>query len=73
MHKVIGSSLTVPRWPGGTKFLEYLTSRMFLSLINWDMFYWCLEIDTSSTTLFYQFTTGITCMLAEGVLLPYFQ
>jgi hypothetical protein len=32
-----------------------------------DMFYWCLEIDTSSTTPFYQFTTGIMCKLAHFI------
>jgi hypothetical protein len=30
-------------------------------------------MDTSSTTLFYQFTTGIMRKFAEGASLPYFQ
>jgi hypothetical protein len=38
-----------------------------------DIFYWCLEIDTTSTTPFYRFTTGITRRFIEGALLPYFQ
>jgi hypothetical protein len=31
-----------------------------------------VEINTSSTTLFYWFTSDITCKFAEGALLPYF-
>jgi hypothetical protein len=34
---------------------------------------WCLEIHTTSTTLFYQFTTGTMRKFIEGALLPYFQ
>jgi hypothetical protein len=38
-----------------------------------DIFYWCLEIDTTSTTLFYLFTTRTTRKFTEGASLPYFQ
>jgi hypothetical protein len=28
--------------------------------------YWCLEVNFTSTTLFYWFTTGTTCKFTEG-------
>jgi hypothetical protein len=46
---------------------------LFSSSINWEIFYWCLEINTSSITPFYWFTTGITRKFVEGPFLPYFQ
>jgi hypothetical protein len=30
---------------------------------------WCLEIDTTSTTPFHRFTTGIACKFTEPILL----
>jgi hypothetical protein len=53
--------------------LEYWDLRHFCPWSTGDIFYWCVEMDTSSTTLFYQFTTGIMRKFAEGASLPYFQ
>jgi hypothetical protein len=50
--------------------IEHL--RRFHPWSTGDIFYWCLEIDTSSTTPFYQFTTGTTRKFTEGASLPYF-
>jgi hypothetical protein len=36
-------------------------------LVNWDIFYWCPEINTSSTTPFYWFTLVLHASLLKGL------
>jgi hypothetical protein len=76
VHKVTGTRSYHLKYPDGQEVpnswnIEHL--RHFHPWSTGDIFYWCLKIDTTSTTLFYQFTTGIKHKFAEGTSLPYFQ
>jgi hypothetical protein len=38
----------------------------FILEMTRDIFYWCLEVDTTSTTLLYRFTSGTTRKFTKG-------
>jgi hypothetical protein len=75
VHKVTGSGSYCLQYPDGQEVpnswnIEHL--RRFHPWSTGDIFYWCPEIDTSSTMPFYWFTIGTTSKSTEGASLPYF-
>jgi hypothetical protein len=76
VHKVTGPGSYCLQYHDGQEVPDSWNNEHLCHFHPWsigDIFYWCLENDTSSTTPFYWFRTSITRKLAEGASLPYFQ
>jgi hypothetical protein len=74
VHNVTGPGSYRLQYPDG----QQVTNSWNIEHLRWfhpwstgDIFYWCLEIDITSTTPFYRFMTGTTHKFTEGSSLPY--